>query len=221
MLSKIHKVRYELFFISQVAILFGSLLMPADLFEEIILPVLFLFNVFFGILLTSKKKRLTKIITVFFIILLVIFVMKLVKNTQHEYLAFIRFAIYFLFYIIVSIEIIKEVLKTKSVSKNVIFGLMSGYLSIGLIAFFAFVSIEIAVPDSFRGLMVHGMAFSNKVDSLLYFSYITLLSIGYGDIFPVSAIAQKATVLFGIIGQFYIIIVTTVVLEKYIFFSRK
>ena len=83
MLSKIHKVRYELFFISQVAILFGSLLMPADLFEEIILPVLFLFNVFFGILLTSKKKRLTKIITVFFIILLVIFVMKLVKNTKH------------------------------------------------------------------------------------------------------------------------------------------
>jgi voltage-gated potassium channel Kch len=136
-------------------------------------------------------------------------------------MSFIRFGVYFIFYIIVSIQIIKQVLKTKSVSKNVIFGLMSGYLSIGLIAFFVFVSIEIAAPNSFSGLMVHGTAFSNKIDSLLYYSYITLLTIGYGDIIPVTAIAQKAAVLVGVVGQFYIVIVTTLVIEKYIFYRRK
>lgn len=220
MLSKLYKIRYELFFISQLAILFGSLIIPVKLFEEIIMPVLFLLNVFSGILLISKSKRLTQIFTVFFLILLIVFVAKLVRHSQDDYLSYVRFGLYFLFYIIVCVEIIKQVLKTKSVSKNVIFGLMSGYLSIGLIAFFIFVSIEISVPDSFKGLMVHGTTFSNKVDSLLYYSYITLLTIGYGDIVPVTAVAQKAAVLVGVLGQFYIIIVTTVVVEKYIYFSR-
>ena len=141
MISKLHKIRYELFFFSQLAILFGSLIIPSRLFDEIVMPILFLLNVSFGILLISKKKRLAQVFVVLFLILLIVFGANFVKRSEDNYLSFIRFATYFLFYIIVSIEIIKQVLKTKSVSKNVIFGLMSGYLSIGLIAFFVFVSI--------------------------------------------------------------------------------
>mgnify|MGYP001824796237 CR=1 FL=1 len=221
MLPKLHKIRYELFFFSQIAILFGSLIMPVELFEDAVMPVLFLMNLLFGILLISKKKRLAQFFTILFLILLVIYGANFVKRSDNNVMSFIRFGIYFLFYIIVSIEIVKQVLKTKSVSKNVIIGLMSGYISLGLIAFFVFVSIEIATPDSFEGLMIHGSAFSNKVDSLLYYSYITLLTIGYGDIVPITAIAQKAAILVGVLGQFYIVIVTTLVIEKYIFYRRK
>ncbi|WP_298530763.1 ion channel [uncultured Algibacter sp.] len=195
--------------------------MPVDLFDDVVMPALFITNLFFGILLISKKKRLAQFFSVLFLILIVIYGANFVKRSENNLMSFMRFGIYFLFYIIVSVEIIKQVLKTKSVSKNVIIGLMSGYLSIGLIAFFVFVSIEIATPDSFKGLMVHGTAFSNKADSLLYYSYITLLSIGYGDIVPVTAIAQKAAILVGVLGQFYIVIVTTLVIEKYIFYRRK
>ena len=42
------------------------------------------------------------------------------------------------------------------------------------------------------------------------------MTIGYGDISPVTVMAQKATVLFGMIGQFYLVIITAVVIEKYI-----
>ncbi|WP_168796612.1 ion channel [Cognatitamlana onchidii] len=220
MYAKLYEIRYELFFFSQLAILFGSLVMPVDLFDELVMPALFLLNIFFGLVLVSKKKQLGRVLIVLFLVLLILFGVTFFKQTSNNYLSYTRFTIYFLFYIIISIEIVRQVLKTTSVNRNVIIGLMSGYLSIGLIAFFIFLSIEIYTPDSFKGLLMYGNKFSNKVDSLLYFSYITLLSIGYGDVVPLTPIAQKASVLIGVLGQFYIIIVTTVVVEKYIFHTR-
>ncbi|NAS32027.1 hypothetical protein GTQ40_13660 [Flavobacteriaceae bacterium R38] len=59
------------------------------------------------------------------------------------------------------------------------------------------------------------------MDSLIYYSYITLLTIGYGEIVPVTPVAQKAAILVGLIGQFYIVIITAVVVEKYIKHSKK
>lgn len=221
MMSKLYKIRFELFFFSQLAVLFGSLVVPAEFFDAYLMPILFLVNVLCGVLLISKKKRYVLFFGILFAILLFIFGAKLIQKTDDNTWSYLRFGIYFLFYTLVSIEIIKQVWFTKSVSKNVIIGLMSGYVSLGFLAFFIFLSVELANPNSFQGLLISGNEFSNKIDSLLYFSYITILTIGYGDIQPVTAIAQKATVLVGMVGQFYIVIITTVVLEKFIFQNRK
>ncbi len=67
---------------------------------------------------------------------------------------FIQMTAYFLFYIIVTLEIIKQVWNAKLVNKNVIFGLISGYISIGLIGFFIFLTIELIHPNSFSGLVL-------------------------------------------------------------------
>ncbi|MEM6816304.1 MAG: ion channel, partial [Bacteroidota bacterium] len=53
-------------------------------------------------------------------------------------------------------------------------------------------------------------------EAILYYSYITLLTIGYGEIVPAIPIAQKAAILVGLVGQFYLVIITAVVVEKYI-----
>ncbi len=50
----------------------------------------------------------------------------------------------------------------------------------------------------------------------MYFSYITMLTIGYGDIYPLGHLAQKATVLIGLIGQVYIVILTAIMIAKYV-----
>ena len=64
--------------------------------------------------------------------------------------------------------------------------------------------------------MINSNEIQAKPDNLLYYAYITLLTIGYGEIVPVTAIAQKAAILVGLIGQFYMVIITAVVIEKYI-----
>nr|WP_262920466.1 potassium channel family protein [Hanstruepera flava] len=65
------------------------------------------------------------------------------------------------------------------------------------------------------------MPIASKIEELIYFSYITLLTIGYGDITPNAEIVQKASVLVGMVGQFYLVIVTAVVIEKYIRHTQK
>ena len=52
--------------------------------------------------------------------------------------------------------------------------------------------------------------------SIIYYSYITLVTIGYGEIIPVTPIAQKSAILIGLLGQIYVVIVTALVVGKYI-----
>lgn len=93
---------------------------------------------------------------------------------------------------------------------------MAGYISLGLLAFFLCLSIEVMHPNSFSGLVYDISANADLLDQLMYFSYITLMSIGYGDILPITATAQKATVFIGLIGQFYLVVLTAIVVGKYI-----
>ena len=98
---------------------------------------------------------------------------------------------------------------------------MSGYISLGLIGFFIFMSTELWQPNSFSGAILNTSDFNVRVDGIMYYAYITLLTIGYGEIIPVTIAAQKAAILVGLAGQFYMVIITAVVLEKYVRFIEK
>ncbi len=56
---------------------------------------------------------------------------------------------------------------------------------------------------------------------MLYLSFITLLTIGFGDIVPIRDMGQTAVVLEGIIGQFYIAILVSRLVGIYSFNSNK
>ncbi|WP_299536750.1 potassium channel family protein [Ulvibacterium sp.] len=197
-------------------ILFGSLLFPVVIFQEEIIHIFFLVNILSGILLVSKTRKFLVGYLILFVLGVSFFGYTLVQKLSIEAnYQVVRLAIYTLFYALVTLEIIRQVWHAKKVGKNVIIGLMSAYVSLGLLSFFIFLSIELIHPSSFSGSAILG-TIEQKSDALLYFSYITLLTIGYGDIAPLTPIAQKATVLTGLIGQFYIVIITAVVVEKYI-----
>ncbi|EAR01155.1 ion channel [Maribacter sp. HTCC2170] len=221
MIKKLYPYRFELFFTSQIAVLFGSLVFPVVWFEEVLSPMLFLLNIAAGILLISNKKKLMWAFILLFAIAAFVFGGSILKKTQTDSYQFIRMGVYFVFYIVVTLEIIKQVWRAKSVNKNVIIGLMSGYVSLGLLAFFMFISIEMANPGSFEGLLMASENLTERIDSLLYYSYITLLTIGYGEIIPLTPVAQKAAILTGLAGQFYLVIITAVVVEKYIVHRKK
>lgn len=221
MLSKLYKNRFSFFFFSQLAILFGSLVFPMVFFEEKLMPILFLINIGAGILLIARQKFLFWMYIVLFTASLFIYGFDTLQRNNIEENIAIRFSMYFLFYTTVAMSIIKQVWKAKRVNRKVIVGLMSGYISLGFIAFFMFTSIELFQPNSFDGILIEGYTLVEKLDSLLYYSYITMLTIGYGEIVPVTPIAQKAAILVGLIGQFYTVIITAVVVEKYIRHSVK
>jgi hypothetical protein len=93
---------------------------------------------------------------------------------------------------------------------------MSGYIALGFVFFFVFSSIELFNKDSFLLLHIDNTGINSSVNSLLYFSYVTLMTLGYCDIVPLTEVAQKATNLCGLTGQFYLVIITAIIVGKYL-----
>ena len=214
MRKKLYRLRFELFFLSLMAILFSSLFFPTSFYIDQALPVLFIVNVIVGLVIFLHDKERSWITVGLLILVFGTYAFSLIYS-QNDTVDYIKFGAFFVFYIIITLEVIKQVWKAKTVDKSVIFGLMSGYICLGLLAFFAFVSIELTTPNSSKGLPLDA-TFPQKASNLLYYSYVTLMTIGYGDITPTTGTAQKASILFAMIGQFYLVIITAVVIEKYI-----
>ena len=219
--KKLYPYRFKLFLATQLAILFGSLLFPHDFFEFRLLPLLYLISILAGILMISKHKFLMWLFIVLFAIASTIFGFDMISRSQKTEDILIRLSIYFVFHIIVTWDIIKQVWRAERVTNNVIIGLMSGYISLGFLAFFLFMTIQITHPGAFAGTLMDSTDFNLQADGMLYYAYITLLTIGYGEIVPIIPLSQKAAILVGLVGQFYLVIVTAVVVEKYIRHSGK
>ncbi|MEM9647199.1 MAG: ion channel [Bacteroidota bacterium] len=216
-----YKLRFEIFLLTQLAILFGSLFFPIEFYEFVLLPIFYLISILAGILMISKHKKLTWFFIAIFLVSAFFFGSSMIMRQESRSDVFIRLTIYFIFHIVVTWNIIHQVWQAKFVNRKVIVGLMSGYVSLGFLAFFLFMSIELTFPGAFQGALLENQSFEIKSEAILYYSYITLLTIGYGEIIPAIPIAQKAAILVGLAGQFYLVIVTAVVVEKYIRHSEK
>ena len=214
-MKTLRKYRFELYLSTFCLLLFGSLFFPSDIFQTYINPLLILLNILAGFVLISLRKKTRRIYAVLFVFALIFNLVRINQavgeNTDYQ---LTRFVLLSLFYTIVTVEIILQLWQAREVNKNVIFGVMGGYISLGLIGFFLLLGIHLAEPDSFRGL--EGMQGKDLTENLLYYAYITLMTIGYGDIIPVGSLAQKAAVLIGLLGQFYLVIITATVVGKYI-----
>lgn len=216
MIERLYKLRFEIFLTIQLAILFGSLLVPPMFFEFTVLPLLYLASILAGILMISKTKWITWFFVSLFLAAAFIFGSSMIYRQESQTNVLFRLMIFFVFHIVVTWNIIKQVWQAKFVNKNVILGLMSGYVSLGFLAFFLFMSIELTHPGAFKGILLDTEDMVTFSEAILYYSYITLLTVGYGEIVPAIPIAQKAAILVGLMGQFYLVIVTAVVIEKYI-----
>ena len=58
-------------------------------------------------------------------------------------------------------------------------------------------------PESFS--IAQNQSFEHQF-SFLYYSFVTLTTLGYGDIFPVTTAAKACAILEAVIGQLYLVI---------------
>ncbi len=196
--------------------LFGSIFFPEDFYENILLPILILFTIASGINLISGHKLLMWFFIVLFLGALSLYGADLFSRAASSDRILSRISIYLLFTAAIAMSLIKQVWRAKTMTDNVIMGLISGYISLGFMSFFLFMLIELTHPGAFKGVLLESGDYLVKSDAIMYYAFITLLTIGYGEIVPVIPIAQKAAIFTGLAGQFYLIIIMTVVLEKYI-----
>jgi voltage-gated potassium channel len=120
-------------------------------------------------------------------------------------MGFLIIAIYYTF---------KRVATDDQISGDRIVGAIVVYLLLGVAWAVAYSIVELYWPGSFSGFMVG--AGSEWDSEWLYFSFVTMTTLGYGDIAPISAIARVLAYMQAMFGQFYIAILVAGLVSAYI-----
>jgi hypothetical protein len=217
-LKTLRSYRFELYLISFILILFGDLFFPEQIFKTWINPLLVLLALLSGYVILSVRKKTRPVFGLLFAVASIIELLQIIGVGQEVFaVKMTQYVIFTAFFTLVTGSIILQVWKTREVDAKLVFGVMGAYISLGLVAFFLLLAIEYAEPGSFRGIEAGA---ANSYEDLLYYTYITLMTIGYGDISPVNPLAKKASVLIGLWGQFYLVIITALVVGKYISYGQ-
>lgn len=150
-----------------------------------------------------KWVRIIIIISVISIILLFF-----TDNRETAALVFLISAITFT---ITTIILIKEIAATKEVGLNIVILAISGYLLLGIIGALINTIMLSYDPDA-----INIAAGPHRFSSVIYYSFITLTTIGYGEIVPQSVTARSLSIFLGATGQIYLTVIIAMIVGKYI-----
>jgi hypothetical protein len=116
----------------------------------------------------------------------------------------------FLFFIIVVAGFIAQLVRSKRIGMLQIFESINGYLLLGIIF-----SILIAITDKTIPGAFQFPETPDRFGDYLYYGFITLSTLGYGDVLPKLPIARSLAVLTTISGQFYMATIIAIIISKY------
>ena len=97
-----------------------------------------------------------------------------------------------------------EVFRPGEINGHRIRGAIAIYVIIGFIFAMVYSLVELLAPGSFSGLGPDG--FGKGLEKSVYFSFVTLTTLGFGDTVPISVVARNLAVVEAIIGQLYLTI---------------
>ena len=118
-------------------------------------------------------------------------------------LVMVELIIGLLYYALIFFIIMRRVLDSTPVTSDKIFGAVSAYMLIGIIWALIFALFQTVNPGSF---LIPEHMLSEKAWGVwaLYFSYVSLTTIGYGDITPLTPAAQIYAFLEAVCGQIFL-----------------
>jgi voltage-gated potassium channel Kch len=194
-------------FFSLIILLFSAAVggeIPGTLGEDIFSFVTLL------MLLASMKSLKTEVTwkrTVYVVIVVFVILTALGKLFPHHlYVYFLLFTL-LLFFIGAFIRAAKQVLFVGDIDTNKIIGSLTLYILLGLIWAMIYLLILALDPQAFSGIDPGG--WQEIFSRVAYYSFVTLTTLGYGDILPTNHIAEFFVYMEAIIGVFYMAIIVS------------
>lgn len=141
-----------------------------------------------------------------------------IRSMVMLYLAFTAVYIFIVLY-----SIIKNSVMNPIVTPETLRGVIVVYFLIAFGFAYLFYLTELLFPGSFHLLYVDAQVFSHSryLSEMLYFSFVTLLSIGYGDMTARADISQTLAILEGIVGKFYVALLVSRLVSVYTMLAHK
>ena len=113
-------------------------------------------------------------------------------------------AVAFLAY--VGIQILAFVLRARRADLGIVLGSVCVYLLVALMWGIGYALLEGLQPGSFALPVEADADADNMRNALQYFSFVTITTLGYGDIQPVARLARMLSTLEAVVGQLYLVI---------------
>lgn len=121
---------------------------------------------------------------------------------------------YVLFFGVIFVQVFKYMIQPSYINSDLIIAAICGFLLlIEIFVFTAHVFIHLD-PASYTGIDLSNSP--SIFTDLVYYGSITLTTIGYGDITPLTHHTKLTASLFGITGQFYQVMLVGVLISKFV-----
>ncbi len=175
-----------------------------DLVEaDLLTDIFFIGMLMSGIYAVSKTPAAFRLSC---LLVLVVIVLKIVRHVLGiHYLHVLELVLIMLFIIQMLLMILEHLLIEQEVTADIIMGSACGFVLFGFFWAYGYYLLEVLQPNSFKGIEQP----INDLWEFIYFSFITLTSLGYGDILAVSQQARGLAILEAIVGQLYLAIMVS------------
>lgn len=174
-------------------------------FVEGVFRITYLMDIFFTVIYLSAVYAVSQkrgiFIFAIFIALLTVVLLWLTRLTDISSFGIAGNIIGSLFFAFTAIMILSHLFREDRITGDMIMGAICVYFLFGLIWGYVYSTLETFQPGSFQ-MPQEQLAQT----AFTYYSYVTLTTLGYGDITPISAPARSLALLEAIAGQLYIAI---------------
>ena len=133
-------------------------------------------------------------------------------NPEAIFFLFFIQAVYAIYLGVAVFLILRDVLFCRQITADTIRGGICVYFLIGFVWALLYGIVASFDPQAFSQPLIGGESYSK----VIYFSFVTLTTLGYGDIIPVSPLAKMLTNLEAIIGQMYPAILIAILVGGYL-----
>jgi len=117
-----------------------------------------------------------------------------------------------LFFIIVTIALVAHVAVAREVYSSTLICAINSYLLIGLTLSILFLILDFFLPESFTQIN----AAEGSLSTFIYYGFVTLTTLGYGDLTPDTALARSLASFTALFGQLYLVIIMALIIGKYL-----
>lgn len=167
--------------------------------------------VFWAALLSSERHR-----GPIFVFTLIVMILEIVTDwIDINYLNHITQLLVMVFFFVVIFQLLSQIIRQRCVTLRVILEAISGYLLLGLCFSILVTLVARLNPQAFNFTAAEGLTFNFKC---VYFAFVTLSTLGYGDMLALTPPAQSLAILTSVVGQLYLTIVIALLVGKYIGF---
>ena len=120
------------------------------------------------------------------------------------------FVVCSLLYLIAPFSIVRHLILRRDIDIETLLGAITAYLLIGM--FFAFVY---KAAGEFGSVPFFGSAGPGSLSQDLFFSFVTMTTVGYGDLVPAANPGQTLSVLEALIGQLFLVVAVGKIISSY------